>query len=49
MTKLQQFQFLSHSLHQRALLQSEQGYNGTSVEKIATVVGIKATSLYKHF
>ncbi|WP_196808613.1 TetR/AcrR family transcriptional regulator [Butyrivibrio sp. AC2005] len=25
------------------------GYDGTSVEQIATVVGIKAPSLYKHY
>ena len=28
---------------------SENGYNGTSVEQIAEMVGIKAPSLYKHF
>ena len=28
---------------------SENGYNGTSVEQIANIVGIKAPSLYKHY
>ena len=28
---------------------AENGYDGTSVEQIATVVGIKAPSLYKHY
>ena len=28
---------------------SENGYDGTSVEQIATIVGIKAPSLYKHY
>ncbi|MCR4752750.1 MAG: TetR/AcrR family transcriptional regulator [Eubacterium sp.] len=28
---------------------SENGYNGTSVEQIAKIVGIKAPSLYKHY
>ena len=28
---------------------AENGYNGTSVEQIANVVGIKAPSLYKHY
>ena len=28
---------------------AENGYDGTSVEQIAHVVGIKAPSLYKHY
>ena len=28
---------------------AENGYNGTSVEQIAGIVGIKAPSLYKHY
>lgn len=28
---------------------AENGYNGTSVEQIASIVGIKAPSLYKHY
>ena len=28
---------------------AEIGYNGTSVEQIASIVGIKAPSLYKHY
>ena len=28
---------------------AENGYDGTSVEQIANVVGIKAPSLYKHY
>ena len=28
---------------------SENGYDGTSVEQIANIVGIKAPSLYKHY
>ena len=30
-------------------LSAENGYNGTSVEQIASIVGIKAPSLYKHY
>ncbi len=28
---------------------AENGYDGTSVEQIANIVGIKAPSLYKHY
>ena len=28
---------------------AENGYDGTSVEQIASIVGIKAPSLYKHY
>ena len=28
---------------------AENGYDGTSVEQIAGIVGIKAPSLYKHY
>lgn len=36
-------------LDEALMLFSENGYDGTSVERIAEKVGIKAPSLYKHF
>ena len=36
-------------LHQALRLFSQKGYDAVSVEQIATAVGIKAPSLYKHF
>ena len=36
-------------LEESLILFSENGYDGTSVEKIAARVGIKAPSLYKHY
>ena len=37
------------SMNAALTLFAENGYDGTSVEQIAGIVGIKAPSLYKHY